>query len=62
MLDRTLDNSFDPERRREAVRIGRRALGRGLQRLFDDALTAPTPEEWLELLRKAEERERDSKT
>lgn len=58
MLDRVRNSSLDSERRREAIRIGRRALGPGLRRTFGDVLAVPAPEEWLDLLRKAETWER----
>jgi hypothetical protein len=61
MLDHACHSSLDPERRREAVRVGRRALGPGLQQMFGDVLSSPAPKEWLELLRRAEERERTTK-
>jgi hypothetical protein len=49
------NSSPDPDRRQEAVLLGRRALGPGLRRMFDDVVSTPAPEEWLELLRKAED-------
>lgn len=58
MLDLAVAEPLEQERRREAVRIGRRALGPGLKRLFDGTLDDPAPGDWLELLRQAEERER----
>lgn len=48
------NRSLDAERRQDAVHLGRRALGPGLRRMFDDVVSTPAPEEWLELLRKAE--------
>jgi hypothetical protein len=57
MLDDPGDAPLEPERRHEAVRLGRRALGPGLRRLFDALVSAPAPEEWLVLLRKAEDAE-----
>jgi hypothetical protein len=49
------NRSPDPERRQDAVLLGRRALGPGLRRMFDEVVSTPAPEEWLELLRKAED-------
>jgi hypothetical protein len=43
---------------REAVRIGRKGVGAGLRRMFDDVTRQPVPDQWLELLRRAEDLQR----
>jgi hypothetical protein len=44
----------EAERRREAVIIGRRGIGRQLQRTFEEVLSEPVPGYWLALLSAAE--------
>jgi hypothetical protein len=47
---------YDRERRREAVRVGRKGIGRRLELMLEGVVRAPVPPSWLELLRLAEER------
>jgi hypothetical protein len=49
--------SAEAERRREAVLIGRRGIGRQLQRTYEEVLREPVPGYWLALLTAAEHRE-----
>ena len=48
--------SAEAERRREAVLIGRRGIGRQLQRTYEEVLREPVPGYWLALLTAAEHR------
>jgi len=41
------------------IRESQNAIGEGLRRLFEDVVNEPVPEEFLELLRRADEREQD---
>jgi len=43
------------EANREAVRVGRNGVGAGLRQVFDDLTHQPVPEQWLALLRRADE-------
>ena len=43
---------------REAVRVGRNGVGAGLRRQFDDVTRQPVPDQWLALLRRADEVQR----
>ena len=45
---------------REAVRIGRQGVGAGLRRMFDDVTRQPVPDQWLALLRRAEDMQKVS--
>ena len=38
------------------ARINQEAIGEGLRRLFDEVVNEPVPDEFLELLRRADER------
>jgi hypothetical protein len=42
-----------------AVRVRQKALGRELQRLFDDVVHEPVPEEFLHLLKRLDEMQDD---
>jgi hypothetical protein len=46
------------EASREAARVGRNGVGAGLRRSFDDLVRQPVPEQWLALLRRAEDMQR----
>ena len=43
---------------REAVRVGRNGVGAGLRRTFDDLTRQPIPDQWLALLRRADDLQR----
>ena len=43
---------------REAVRVGRNGVGAGLRRSLDEITRQPIPEQWLALLRHADELQR----
>jgi hypothetical protein len=46
------------EASREAARIGRNGVGAGLRRRFDELTRQPVPDQWLALLRRADELQR----
>ncbi len=46
------------EMSREAVRVGRDGVGAGLRRTFDDLTRQPIPDQWLALLRRADDTQR----
>ncbi len=46
------------EMSREAVRVGREGVGAGLRRTFDDLTRQPVPDQWLALLRRADDTQR----
>jgi hypothetical protein len=46
------------EASREAARVGRNGVGAGLRRSFDDVTRQPVPDQWLALLRRADEVQR----
>jgi hypothetical protein len=51
----------DPEQdlRREAVRAGRKGIGRRLQAALEEVVRQPVPRSWLTLLEQADRREHD---
>ncbi len=49
-------HSLEMERRREAVLVGRRGIGRKLEIMLEGVVQAPLPSGWLELLQAADER------
>jgi hypothetical protein len=46
------------ERGREAARVGRKGVGAGLRHAFDDLTRQPVPDQWLALLRHADDMQR----
>jgi hypothetical protein len=50
--------SFQRQASREATRIGRRGVGAGLRRVYEDLTQQPIPDQWLALLRRADEMQR----
>ncbi len=50
--------SFQRETTREATRVGRQGVGAGLRRTYEDLTQEPVPDQWLALLRKADEMQR----
>jgi hypothetical protein len=46
------------EASREAARVGRNGVGAGLRRAFDDVTRQPVPDQWLKLLRRADDMQR----
>ena len=43
---------------RESVRVGRNGVGAGLRRMLDDVTQEPVPDQWLALLRRADDLQR----
>ncbi len=43
---------------REAARIHREGVGAGLRRKYDDVTRQPVPDQWLALLRRADDRQK----
>ncbi len=43
---------------RETVRVGRNGVGAGLRRALDDITHEPVPDQWLALLRRADDLQR----
>lgn len=50
--------SFQSETSREATRVGRQGVGAGLRRAYEDLTQQPVPDQWLALLRRADEMQR----
>ena len=50
--------SFQSEMSREAARVGRAGVGAGLRRRFEDLTRQPVPDQWLALLRRADDIQR----
>jgi hypothetical protein len=50
--------SFQRETSREASRVGRQGVGAGLRRAYEDLTRQPVPDQWLALLRRADEMQR----
>ncbi len=46
------------EMSREAARVGRNGVGAGLRRSLDDVTREPVPDQWLALLRRADDVQR----
>ena len=51
-----MTKTLETERRREAVRVGRKGLGPGLKAMFDGLVREPVPDNWLALLDAADQR------
>lgn len=52
----TREDTFRIEQTR-AIRVRQKALGRDLQRLFDEVVHEPVPDEFVELLKKLDEQQ-----
>jgi hypothetical protein len=52
------DQIRDRERRREAVRLARKGIGRRLEIMLEETVREPAPRSWLALLEKADQRAR----
>ncbi len=50
----SIDQELEQERRREAVRAGRKGIGRKLQLMLEGVVQAPVPRSWLVLLEEAD--------
>ena len=50
--------SLQRETSREAARVGRQGVGAGLRRVYEELTQQPVPDQWLALLRKADETQR----
>jgi len=48
----------DRQANRESVRVGRNGVGAGLRRMLDDVTQQPVPDQWLALLRRADDMQR----
>jgi len=46
------------ETSREATRVGRQGVGAGLRRAYEDLTRQPVPDQWLALLRRADDIQR----
>ncbi len=51
-------HSYQRDTSREATRIGRKGVGAGLRQAFEDLTQEPVPDQWLALLRRADEMQR----
>jgi hypothetical protein len=49
---------FQQQTSREAVRVARKGVGAGLRQHFDDTTHEPVPDQWLALLRRADQTQR----
>ena len=49
------DQRFQHDMSREAARIRREGVGAGLRRKYDDLTRQPVPDQWLALLRRADD-------
>ncbi len=50
--------SFQRKTSREAARVGREGVGAGLRQTFEDLTRQPVPDQWLALLRQADDMQR----
>ena len=49
---------LERETSRETVRVSRNGVGAGLRRMLDDLTQQPVPDQWLTLLRRADDLQR----
>jgi hypothetical protein len=52
------DPRFQQQTSREAVRVGRKGVGAALREFFDGTTHEPVPDQWLALLRRADNTQR----